>query len=197
MSNSNIMEDKSMNMKTFRFKFSQLITDELSAFSKLHQHDTRNEFKDAWKIWLQDNDTLVQNETTRLTTLGFNRNVVEKMYTSARYYLRNKSQIYTAPIERKKYEGIYSPILNTIDSQINMQIGQNISKSGVSLISPANAFSLFCEEYQTIIANAIRCDLHIDPNTNISRDVVSNYINRLKKTYKNRFYIYKMNRTKT
>jgi hypothetical protein len=191
------MADKPMNMKTFRFKFSQPVTDELLAFSKLHQHDTRNEFKDAWKIWLIDNNSLVQNETNRLTTLGFNRNVTEKMYISARYYLRNKSQIYCKPVERKKYEGIYSPLLDIIDSQINMQISQNRSKSGVSLISPANAFSLFCEEYQTIIANAIRCDMKIEPNTNISRDTVSNYIIRLKKTYKNRFYIARTKCTKT
>jgi hypothetical protein len=37
-------------MKTYRYKFDNDITDELSYFAKIHQYDDRHAFKEAWEI---------------------------------------------------------------------------------------------------------------------------------------------------
>jgi hypothetical protein len=189
-----------IRMQTFRFKFTSLVMDELSVFSKIHQHDNRTDFKDAWELWTKQHKVLVDNETTRLVEAGFNGDVADKMFKSARYYFRNKSSVPSTQNGRKRYEGIHTPILLTMDNQIHTQIDNHIldekpEKERISSISPAEAFQMFCDDHQTNIVDAMRMDLHNGVCTNISRDTVSTYMNRLRKTYKNRFYIIRVNRT--
>jgi|TARA_B110000467_G_C18235313_1_gene431185 hypothetical protein len=186
-----------VRMLTFRFKFTDLVMENLSVFSKVHQHDDRADFKDAWKLWIEQHKIMIDNETTRLVEAGFIGDVVDKMFKSARYYLRKKSSVTSTPNGRKCYSGIHTPILLTMDKQIHTQIDNHIldnnTEERISSISPAEAFQLFCDEHQTNIVDAMRMDLHNGDSTNISRDAVSTYMNRMRKTYKNRFYIIRVN----
>jgi hypothetical protein len=87
--------------------------------------------------------------------------------------------------------------------------------TAVSKISPAEGFANFCDEHQLIILDAIRslhaassCDADVydghGPDDNIlppvasqfNRDNVVGYMNKLKKTYKNRFYNIKVSLSK-
>jgi hypothetical protein len=198
---ANLSKHCTVRMQTFRFNFTNFVMEELSVFSRIHQHDNRTDFKDAWKLWVEQHKLLVDNETTRLVKAGFNGNVVDKMFKSVRYYFRKKSSVPSAQNSRKRYEGIHTPILLTIDKQINTQIDNHIldekteGEERISSISPAEAFQLFCDDHQTNIVDAMRADFQIGVRTNISRDTVSTYMNRLRKTYKNRFYIIRVNRT--
>ena len=40
-------------------KFIEEFTSELYKFSKIHQYDHRKDFKEAWNIWVEDNQGLV------------------------------------------------------------------------------------------------------------------------------------------
>ena len=75
----------------YRFTFTENFMSELYQFSKIHQYDDRVAFQEAWKLWVDDNNELVNDETRRLTQLGYDGETLERMYKSARYYFRKKS----------------------------------------------------------------------------------------------------------
>ena len=55
----------------YRFKFTEDFMTELYNFSKIHQYDERKDFKEAWKLWTEDNADLITTESTRLNDLGY------------------------------------------------------------------------------------------------------------------------------
>jgi hypothetical protein len=48
-------------------------------FAKVHQYDHRKVFKESWDIWLEENNIIVTDEVKRLTELGYNGNIIEKI----------------------------------------------------------------------------------------------------------------------
>ena len=88
----------------FRFKFTNEFTEHLLSFAKLHQYDDRVTYKEQWSRWLQNNDAFIQDESNRMKTLGYDGNVLEKMYKSGRYYFRTKTK--NQPKTRRKYISI-------------------------------------------------------------------------------------------
>ena len=74
----------------YRFKFTEEFMVELYNFAKIHQYDHRKDFKEAWKIWLEENAEIVEDEVRRLTNLRYDGDILEKMFKSARYYFRKK-----------------------------------------------------------------------------------------------------------
>ena len=74
----------------YRFKFTEDFMSELYKFSKIHQFDDRKDFKEAWKIWTEENEQIIDSEMCRLLHLGYNGDVLDKMFKSARYYFRKK-----------------------------------------------------------------------------------------------------------
>jgi hypothetical protein len=189
-------------MQIFRHNFDNTIMNELTSFAKLHEHDSRPDFKEAWKLWVVHNQQMIDSETERLLLSGFTGNVLDKMYKSVRYYFRKKSLLPAVQPIRKTYIALPKPLLATIDEQIQIEIRANIiarKTDTISTISPAEAFHSFCSGYQPIITNAIRTfyresnktDTNNTPGgiTNlVSREHVTAFMEKLKKTYKNRFY---------
>jgi len=178
-----------------RFNFTSSIMNELSSFSKLHKDDTRVHFKNAWKLWIQNNQQIIHTETLRLQQLGFTGIVIDKMFKSVRYYFRQKTDAPTPQPTRKVYECIHKPLLSAIDQQIITIIKNNATSSNdgknasVSSISPAYAFEMFCTDNFNLILHAIRIYYSTDTDTDtISKDMIITYVNKIKKTYKNRFY---------
>ena len=45
-----------INTNIYRYKFADDFTCELSKFSKIHQYDHRNDFKEAWDVWVKENN---------------------------------------------------------------------------------------------------------------------------------------------
>ena len=80
-----------INIQIYRYKFTADFMNELYIFSKVHQYDHRKVFKEAWEVWIEENDNIVTSEVKRLTELGYDGNIIEKMFKSARYYFRKKS----------------------------------------------------------------------------------------------------------
>jgi len=172
--NANKTEDN-MNTFIYRFKFTQNFMDELYKFSKVHQYDDRKSFKEAWEIWTQEQEELIETEVARLNNLGYDGDVLDKMFKSARYYFRKKGTSKPEPKERRKYLGVHKELLDTMDSHIlNGRNSQDYK--------PSDGFVDFCktntEELKEEIAKLLENDMDS-----------SEIMNKIKKTYKNRYFI--------
>ena len=78
------------SFKVFRFTFSDEITKQLYEFNRIHQFNDKQSYKEAWTQWLQTHQVLIDNESNRLKKLGFEGDMLGKMYHSSRYYIRNQ-----------------------------------------------------------------------------------------------------------
>jgi hypothetical protein len=160
------------NVPIFRFNFSEEINKELGYFAKLHKHEDRTDFKENWQKWIEENEDLINKESERLKTLGYDGDIKDKMYKSTRYYFRKKP-LRNEPIERGTRVVVSKELLEQMDEHIkNNHFNQNYT--------PQIAYEEFCNEYAELINNEIN-DLNIDNNETSQ--------NKIKKTYKNRFYV--------
>ena len=173
--NDQTIDKKDINI--FRFKFTDTFMTEIHNFSKIHQYDSRHDFKEAWELWIIDNDSLIDSETSRLKTLGYDGNIVDKMYKSSRYYFRNKSTIKTQTCPRRKYVNLDNKLLHLMDEHIRL----NIKKNG---FQPKTGFKTFCDNNQVVLKEAI--NLMLKNGFNDSKMMEE----KIKKTYKNRYCIF-------
>jgi|SaaInlV_130m_DNA_3_1039695.scaffolds.fasta_scaffold27652_1 hypothetical protein len=179
-------EKNKYHIPIFRHNFTENIMNELTAFAKLHEYDKLCDFKEAWKIWTTQNNNIVIEETERLKSVGFNGNVLDKMYKGVRYYFRKKSLVPALQPVRDTYIALPKALLQLINDQIHRQLRVTDSS-----MPPAKGFELFCHEYKVIIADEIQTFYTINVNVTptITRENVNAFLEKLKKTYKNRFYI--------
>ena len=162
----------------YRFKFTEDFMEELYKFSKIHQYDERKDFKDAWKLWTEENQDIIEEETTRLTNLGYPKggDILDKMFKSARYYFRKKSTEKKEPRQRRQYISVNHELLDAMDNHIEENIFNNDYQ-------PKTGFISFCKANETILKETI---------TKIFEQGVkdSNLIeDKIKKTYKNRYFM--------
>jgi hypothetical protein len=165
-----------ININIYRYKFIEEFTGELYKFSKIHQYDHRKDFKEAWNIWVEDNQGLVDEEVRRLSNLGYDGDILDKMFKSARYYFRKKSTEKKEPQKRRVYIGVEKELLEAIDKHII----QNVNNTDYK---PSDGFSVFCKENIEILQEEVnrlyKCGLtnHIEIK------------DKIKKTYKNRYFM--------
>lgn len=160
---------------TFRFKFDQSIMDMLLEFGKLHQYDDRHTYKEEWKKWCDEHHEELAREERRLTSLGYEGNIYEKLFKSGRYYFRKKSTITSEPATRRKYVGLNREVLSSMDNYINEEVIP-------SKMSPADAFTSFCAHHVDILRAEIEA---LVEGHNMEADEISS---KLKKTFKNRYF---------
>jgi hypothetical protein len=156
----------------YRYKFAEEVAEELDRFSKVHQYDDRKTFKEAWSEWSTDYEELVSGEVRRLTNLGCEGDIVDKMYKSARYYYRKKSTVKKAPAERRNYVGVQKDLLDAMDKYIQ----ENHSK-------PAIGFVDFCKAHMELLKSEI--DILRTHGITERQEIQ----NKIKKTYKNRYFM--------
>jgi hypothetical protein len=167
--------DNNIDIGIYRYKFSNKFTEELFKFAKTHQYDHRKDFKDSWKNWMDDNNDLVDEEVRRLYNLGYNGDVIDKMYKSSRYYFRKKSTEKKEPSKRRVYVGNHKELLETMDEHIK----SNISKD----FKPSLGFDDYCKKNFDILKEEVNL-LYKSGYTD------SNEIKlKIKKTYKNRYFL--------
>jgi len=170
----NIIDNLSIGI--YRYKFTNEFTDELYKFSKIHQYDHRKDFKEAWKIWTEDNSTLVDGELRRLTNLGYDGDIIDKMYKSARYYFRKKSTEKKEPSKRRVYIGSQKELIEAMDEDIRTNIISGEFK-------PSNGFDEFCKKNVEIIKEQV--NLLLKTGYKDSNEIKE----KIKKTYKNRYFL--------
>ena len=164
----------------YRYKFTEHFMEELYEFSKIHQYDARKDFKEAWKIWIEENEDIINQETIRLDNLGYKGNVIDKMFKSARYYFRNKSTDKKEPKQRRQYISVTRELLNAMDNHIE----KNMFNEDYQ---PKTGFILFCKSNKAILRETIA--------NVVEQGVTDSELiqDKIKKTYKNRYFILTQN----
>jgi hypothetical protein len=168
--------DNDLSINIYRYKFTDDLTNEMYKFSKIHQYDHRKDFKEAWEIWLEDNDEITDSEVRRLTNLGYDGDILDKMYKSARYYFRKKSTEKKAPQKRRAYQSVQKDLLEAMDEHIKKHINEEDFK-------PSEGFDRFCNEKLDLLKEEVRilCKNGFTNSEEIKQ--------KIKKTYKNRYFI--------
>ena len=169
-------DEELFDINIFRYKFSNDFTEPLYQFSKIHQYDHRKDFKEAWNIWIEENEDLVGKEVRRLTELDYKGDILDKMFKSARYYFRKKSTEKKDPKKRRVYVGIQSELLAAMDKHISSNKKNEDYK-------PSNGFDDFCKQYIELLKVEVTnlCKSGIKDSEEIK--------NKIKKTYKNRYFM--------
>lgn len=162
--------------KIYRFKFTEEFMQQIHAFSKIHQYDDKKTFKESWNNFVLDNEEMVYTEVRRLNHLGYNGDIIDKMYKSARYYFRKKSTAKKEPKERRKYISFDAKILEAMDKHIMV----NMEKDEYQ---PKNGFTEFCKANEAIVREYM-AKLYNDGLTE-SKIIEEKF----KKTYKNRYFM--------
>jgi hypothetical protein len=171
---NNKFDNASINI--YRYKFTEDFTNELFKFSKIHQYDHRKDFKEAWNVWFEENNEIVNDEIRRLTNLGYDGDVQDKMFKSARYYFRKKSTEKKAPTERRIYVGVQKGLLDAMDEHI-------LSKIESKKCKPSESFDDFCKNNIDLLKEEVTL---LCNNGNINSAEIKQ---KIKKTYKNRYFL--------
>jgi hypothetical protein len=165
-----------INKNIYRYKFTDDFTSELFKFSKIHQYDHRKDFKEAWEIWIEDKDEILNDEVRRLTNLGYDGDILDKMFKSARYYFRKKSTEKKEPAKRRIYVGSQKDLLEAMDEHIKSNIVSGDFK-------PSEGFDEFCKQNVGLLKEeiAVLCRAGLTDSNEIK--------SKIKKTYKNRYFL--------
>jgi hypothetical protein len=164
------------NVNIYRYKFTEEFTGELFKFSKIHQYDERKAFKEAWNIWMDNNQNIVNEEYRRLKELGYDGDIFDKMFKSARYYFRKKSTEKKEPVKRRIYVGSQKDLLEAMDEHIKCNI---VSRD----FKPSEGFDEFCKQNVSLLKEEIivLCRAGLTDSNEIK--------SKIKKTYKNRYFL--------
>jgi hypothetical protein len=165
-----------INIQIYRYKFTDEFMNALYIFSKVHQYDDRKVFKEAWEVWLEENNNNVSTEVKRLTELGYEGNIIDKMFKSARYYFRKKSTEKKALAERRDYISVDRRFLESMDKHIISGIIQENYK-------PSDGFDDFCKNHVDLLKDQVHL---LCRNGFINSEEIKK---KMKKTYKNRYFL--------
>ena len=150
--------------------------EELYRFSKIHQYDHRHDFKEAWNVWINENEECVYTEVRRLMNIGYVGDVIDKMFKSARYYFRKKNIDKKELKKRKIYIGTNKELIEAMDSHIQSSLlERNYKPSAGFLDFCKNNTALIKEEIQILVKNGMTETAEIQE--------------KIKKTYKNRYFM--------
>jgi len=171
--------DNSSNTNIYRYKFTPEIMTVLTQFAKIHQYDDRKTYKEAWAEWIKENKEILDEEQSRLHNLNYEGDVYDKMYKAARYYFRKKKNTKCEPKKRRNYISVSMTLIEAIDSHIARH-------SLLSEYTPAHGYNNFCELNRELLQEEI---------TILKQNLVENsdIIDKIKKTYKNRYYLFSKN----
>ena len=172
--------------KIFRFKLSDEIMELITQFAKTYQHADRHAYKEAWQQWTTNQQEIVGSEIARLKQLGYEGDVLDKMFKAGRYYFRSKT---TAPApapaavvktdagekRRRAYYVLNPDILRDMDAHITAQMNQTDFK-------PAKGYEQFCEHHKDLLRREIARLIQMP----ITPEKIAE---KIKKTYKNRYFI--------
>ena len=174
---NNLEEEKNEqenHKKIYRYKFHDDFITELSKFSKIHQYDDRHAFKEAWNVWVEEHNEMVDAEVSRHHSLNYTGDVLDKMFKSARYYFRKKvDNVNVKP--RKPYSGVQPYVIQMMDI--------HISESGC-WVKPSKGFSDFVNNHGELVDREVEYWV----SQGLEKDEVQQ---KVKKAFKNRCFILK------
>lgn len=211
---SGATSDVKKNIKTYRHEFGKEFMEKLSAFSKVHQYSDRHTYKAEWTKWTQQADIAdaIDLEKRRLIENGYMGDIEDKMYKAGRYYFRKKNdkkdddddatpatpakkdkeqqqQQTTRP--RRPYITMSKCTITQMDNHLKY-----MHSTQPSTFKPSTCYDDF---YQTKMASAEmtaeiekiieKFQMSINATSRFTPDeLTTEIIDKIKKTYKNRYY---------
>ena len=165
------------NHQIYRYKFNDNIICKLTEFAKIHRHDDRHVYREAWNTWWDANADILDTEVRRLQDLGYGGCVQDKMYKAGRYYFREKDDSTKRKAqERRNYIAMSPDILGAMDEHLGaVMYGDDFT--------PALGYNWFCASYIPLLRLEI-----LRLNTSEALDA-EDLIAKMKKTYKNRYFL--------
>lgn len=163
----------------YRYKLHNDIINLLKNFTEINMFTEKKIFKENWNNFLVINKTMIENEKERLRRLGYAGNIENKMYISARYYLKNKDKIDEKKKKIKEYSSKEKNYINL--SSTLLQIIKNDICNNEN-IKPSIKYNNFKKNYNNEIEEEIKRLLNLKINI-LNNDKECE--NKIKKTYKN------------
>jgi hypothetical protein len=157
-----------------RFTFSKQVAEMLHNFGKEYSELDRKAYLEMWDRWKQQNQEILTTESQNLKNKGYVGNFEDKIFKSARYYFRKKTDEKKPPKQRKKYISVDKDFLDVIDEHIKQQ--------HTILKSPAKCYNNFNETKSNEIKEEYK-RLKEDESMEEAES-----IEKIKKTYKNRYF---------
>lgn len=167
-----------IEVKTYRFKFSDEFSQVLEDFTRIHKFDKSKDFKEAWTEWRENNSSSIDKELRFLKGKGYNGNIYDKIYKSVRYYRKNKnSGEEKKEKKRKQYVSLDKEMLQEMDTQILDYLKKKECK-------PSSGFEEFMKQL-----NENKLNEQVKTLKMYGYDDKVSILNKFKKTYKNRYFI--------
>jgi len=161
-------------MEVFRHKFCKTFQEQIEDFSRQHKYDDYITLKEKFKEWLQSNQSCIMEEERRMKNNGYSGNIEDKIFKSSRYYFMKKTNEKKETKKRKKY--------TSKNNQLLEEIKMHIYRTEIT--KPSEAYDDFVSKKETLLNN-IKMELinSGDYDKNESET-------KIKKIYKNKFYIH-------
>ncbi len=170
------MSDTRGNADVYRFKFSEQFQNDLCVFVEIHRHDDPTPFRTAWNQWMLDHAESVEREAKLLADKGYDGDVSVKIYKSARYYHKQKSNEAREKTKRQKYVPVLRAVLDGMDRHVQVAIARSLK--------PSAAYGMYLEDADH--AEIIRDEKRRLVLLGMDADAADR---KIKKTYKNRYFI--------
>ena len=91
-------------MAIYRYNFTEEFKQSIKSFSKKHKDDDFIDFKEYFDAWCGENKFSIETEYNILLRNGYDGDIMDKIFKSARYYFVKKSNSRKSnKTERKKY----------------------------------------------------------------------------------------------
>lgn len=159
----------------YRLNFSKDFQNRVITFSESVKHDSLSDCKIKLEIWCLRNEEFIEREYINLRTMGYEGDIKDKIFKSSRYYFSKKDTKKVEVKKRKKYTVKNNKLIEKIKNHISEQ-----EKS----LKPSQAYNNFYKLHNNYINN-YKDDLMVNQNYS-EKDA----LNKIKKIYKNKFYIY-------
>lgn len=176
--NNNMNTNQQINNNVFRFKFDDQLSTIMQEFARIHKHDSRVDFKENFEEWYNSNEESIAREQRRLTEIGFNDDIKNKVFRSIKYYYvkRTPNENTTSQkIRPDKYVQHSREFANISISYIN-------DKCIPESKSPHKSYIDFIQDHEDDINLEIN---RLMENNNLSNDDAKS---KIKKTFKNHYF---------
>lgn len=192
------MAQTQQQKKTFRFEFTEDIMELIKRFAIVHQYDERKMYKEQWNIWYNENKAEMEQEIERMNEIGYVGDVKDKMFKAGRYYFRKKNikkEDKEEPRESEVFDNINTENTENTEKKrrnyitmlestlIAMDEHIKISLSTDADFKPSDGYSEFCENNVFVLRTEIQ--RMVGENIMDKKDIAE----KIKKTYKNRYYM--------
>jgi hypothetical protein len=185
-----------VNNKIYRYKFSDIVNEYISNFSKMHVYDNNEILIEQYESFWKENIDEMNREMERLKQLGFTNDLKNAIFRSIKYYhiKKLKKQSEESKQEKKESKRDYIKINKFIIQWIDTFIINNMKNKD---FKPSKYYDIIImnEEFQNMIKEekpklVNKYIKFLEENNEVKTDEdIENWWNlKIKKTYKNRYF---------